>query len=100
MQRPAEGIVIKEAAAAILRFVCGKTFDDYEQDELLRSGVERKFEIIGKALNGDGETDMILHFNTQDAGIACGDTSASLAGEIFSGQMIQGSDAVKTAGCK
>src|SRR5919109_3701766 len=42
---------IKEAAAAMLRFVRGKTFDDYEQDELLRSGVERKFEIIGEALN-------------------------------------------------
>jgi uncharacterized protein with HEPN domain len=42
---------IKEAAAAILRFVRGKTFGDYERDELLRSGVERKFEIIGEALN-------------------------------------------------
>jgi uncharacterized protein with HEPN domain len=42
---------IKEAAAAILRFVRGKTFGDYERDELLPSGVERKFEIIGEALN-------------------------------------------------
>jgi uncharacterized protein with HEPN domain len=42
---------IKEAAAAILRFVRSKTFDDYQRDELLRSGVERKFEIIGEALN-------------------------------------------------
>jgi len=42
---------IKEAGAAILRFVHGKTFADYERDELLRSGVERKFEIIGEALN-------------------------------------------------
>lgn len=42
---------IKEAALAIFRFVRGKTFEDYEQDELLRSGVERKFEIIGEALN-------------------------------------------------
>jgi uncharacterized protein with HEPN domain len=42
---------IKEAAAAILRFVHSKTFADYERDELLRSGVERKFEIIGDALN-------------------------------------------------
>ena len=42
---------IREAASAILRFVRGKTFDDYEQDELLQSGVERKFEIIGEALN-------------------------------------------------
>ena len=42
---------IKEAALAILRFVHGKSFDDYVSDELLRSGVERKFEIIGEALN-------------------------------------------------
>ena len=42
---------IREAARAISRFVSGKTFDDYEQDDLLRSGVERKFEIIGEALN-------------------------------------------------
>jgi uncharacterized protein with HEPN domain len=42
---------IKEAAGAILRFVRGKTFADDERDELLRSGVEPKFEIIGEALN-------------------------------------------------
>lgn len=41
---------IREAAAAISRFLSGKTFNDYQQDELLRSGVERKFEIIGEAL--------------------------------------------------
>ena len=48
----------------------------------------------------DGDTDMILHFNTQATGIQCGDTSASLTGETFSGQMIQGSDSIKTVGCK
>ena len=42
---------IREAASAIFRFVHGKKFEDYKQDELLRSGVERKFEIIGEALN-------------------------------------------------
>jgi uncharacterized protein with HEPN domain len=41
----------REAVRAIFRFVSGKTFDDYERDDLLRSGVERKFEIIGEALN-------------------------------------------------
>ena len=52
-------------------------------------------------VDGDGDTDMILHFNTQDTGIQCGDTSsASLTGETFDGQMIEGSDSVKTAGCK
>ncbi|MBM4066949.1 MAG: DUF86 domain-containing protein [Planctomycetes bacterium] len=42
---------IREAALAIFLFIRGKRFEDYEQDELLRSGVERKFEIIGEALN-------------------------------------------------
>jgi len=45
---------IQEAASAIRRFVHGKIFDDYQNDELLRSGVERKFEIIGEALNRIG----------------------------------------------
>lgn len=51
-------------------------------------------------VDGDGDTDMILHFNTQSTGIVCGGTSASLTGEIFSGQAIQGSDSINTVGCK
>jgi uncharacterized protein with HEPN domain len=42
---------IQDAASAIREFVRGKSFQDYSEDELLRSGVERKFEIIGEALN-------------------------------------------------
>ncbi len=48
----------------------------------------------------DGDTDLVLHFDTPSTGIACGDTSAFLTGETFDGQAIQGSDSVKTAGCK
>jgi hypothetical protein len=51
-------------------------------------------------VDGDGDTDLILHFNTQDTGIQCGDTSASLTGETFSGQAIQGSDSIVTVGCR
>jgi hypothetical protein len=53
-----------------------------------------------KDVDRDGDTDMILHFNTRATRIQSGDTSASLTGETFSGQMIQGSDSVKTVGCK
>ena len=48
----------------------------------------------------DGDTDMILHFNTQGTGIVCGDTSASLTGETSGGEAIEGSDSINTVGCK
>lgn len=51
-------------------------------------------------VDGDGDTDMVLHFKTQETGIACGDTSASLTGKTSSGQAIAGSDSIKTVGCK
>lgn len=51
-------------------------------------------------VDGDGDSDLILHFNTQATGIQCGDTSASLGGKTFGGQVIQGSDSADTVGCK
>jgi hypothetical protein len=51
-------------------------------------------------VDGDGDLDLILHFRTQDTGIQCGQTSASLTGKTFSGQAIQGSDSIVTVGCK
>jgi len=41
---------IREACMAIRGFVKGKSFDEYESDDLFRSGIERKFEITGEAL--------------------------------------------------
>ncbi|MEX2581257.1 MAG: DUF86 domain-containing protein [Verrucomicrobiales bacterium] len=39
------------AAWAIQRFSRGKNFEDYCSNDLLASAIERKFEIIGEALN-------------------------------------------------
>jgi uncharacterized protein with HEPN domain len=39
-----------QAADRIQRFSAGKCLRDYLNDELLRAGVERQFEIIGEAL--------------------------------------------------
>jgi hypothetical protein len=51
-------------------------------------------------VDGDGKPDLVLHFNTRDAGIKCGDISAGLTGETFDGEVIQGSDSIATVGCK
>lgn len=39
------------AARAIRHFAAGRSFDDYCGDDMLSSAIERKFEIIGEALN-------------------------------------------------
>ncbi|NTU64761.1 MAG: DUF86 domain-containing protein [Chloroflexi bacterium] len=40
-----------EACRAIQGFVAGRSFADYERNLMLRSAVERQFEIIGEALS-------------------------------------------------
>ena len=42
---------VDQAIELIVDFTRGKQFEDYVQDALLLSGVERQFEIIGEALN-------------------------------------------------
>lgn len=41
---------IHSSAVAVKEFTYGKGYEDYAADELLRSAVERKFEIMGEAL--------------------------------------------------
>jgi uncharacterized protein with HEPN domain len=53
MQRDAKAYLwdIANAAASIRGFTCGKDLNAYQQDELLRAAVERKFGIVGEALS-------------------------------------------------
>ena len=50
-------------------------------------------------VNRDGFPDMVFHFKTQETGIVCGDTEATLMGETFGGTQFMGMDTVKTVGC-
>lgn len=49
---PALLLDMHTAACAIVSFVSGKSFDDYESDLMLRSAVERQIEIVGEAARG------------------------------------------------
>lgn len=40
----------RDSADAIAEFVTGRTLNDYLADRMLRSAVERQFEIVGEAL--------------------------------------------------
>lgn len=51
-------------------------------------------------VDGDGLTDLVLHFLTQASGIICGDDSVSLTGRTASGQTVEGSDSLRTVGCR
>ena len=41
----------RRAAGRVLEFVAGRSWEDYQRDVMLRSAVERQFQIIGEALN-------------------------------------------------
>ena len=42
---------VQQACELLLAFVSGKSIADYEDDPMLRSAVERQFEIIGEAIS-------------------------------------------------
>jgi hypothetical protein len=50
-------------------------------------------------VDGDGDVDLLLHFETPATGIACGDTSASLTGQTVTSLPIIGSVTIVTVGC-
>ncbi|MEA3277919.1 MAG: HepT-like ribonuclease domain-containing protein [Pseudomonadota bacterium] len=62
----------RASADAIVRFLSGKSFDDYLADEILRSAVERQFEILGEALAQLSKADSKLAARVPNAGNAIG----------------------------
>ena len=57
-----------EAIDAIEAFTRGKSREDFQQDLMLRSAVERQFEIVGEALNRLARYDQSLATQIPDLG--------------------------------
>ena len=66
---------IKHAADLLLSFSRGKTFVEFTADPLLRSAIERQFEIIGEALNQLSKVDPTR--SRRSASIAASSRSAT-----------------------
>ena len=47
----------RRAAARVVEFISDRCWNDYQQDVMLRSAVERQFQIIGEALNRLSQVD-------------------------------------------
>lgn len=58
----------REAAEVIARITAGKTFADLDDDIVLRSAVERQFEIVGEALAQLARLDAALAARIPDLG--------------------------------
>ena len=57
-----------------------------------KTGVARRHE---EDVDGDGDTDLVLHFRLGDTDLTCDSTEGTLTGETFDGQAIEGTDAVR-----
>ncbi len=72
------------AAKRIETFTGGKSFEDYQRDEMLRSAVERQFEIIGEAMTRLLKSDAVI--------AACITDNRKITG--FRNTLIHGYDAI------
>ncbi len=51
-------------------------------------------------VNGDAVPDLLVHFRADLSGIRCADTQVGLTGRTLGGQAVQGSDSIRTVGCR
>jgi len=57
-------------------------------------------DVVVRDIDGDGTVDLVLRFAIDETGIRCGQKSAVLKGRTSGGELVQGSDFIKTIRCK
>ena len=57
-----------------------------------KTGLARRHE---EDVDGDGDTDLVLHFRLGDTDLTCDSTEGMLTGQTFDGTAIEGTDAVQ-----
>lgn len=70
-------------------------FGDAE-DPSARACIEKHHTGHLEDVNGDGQTDLLLHYNVAQTGIDPGDTQACLTGRTYAGVAIEGCDQITT----
>ena len=69
------------------------TFEGASESHVAKkSGEPRRHE---EDVDGDGDTDLLLHFQKSDTGLTCESIEGTLEGETFDGQAVIGSDEVR-----
>ena len=99
-----DSINVRSNGVIQLTILGSSTFDAATVDPLSvtfgRNGAQPVQQAKVHDADEDGLPDLALHFRTRETGITCGDTSASLTGDTFDGQAIEGSVSFRTLGCK
>jgi hypothetical protein len=97
-------INLKNTGAITVAILSSPTFDATTVDPLsVKFGPGEALALHGKGslvdVNGDGLSDLVLHFKTQETGIKCGQIFAYLTAKTNSGQAVAGFDLIQTIGC-
>jgi hypothetical protein len=81
-----------DATAIDPHTVCfGEEDDPSERDCTEKHGIGHIEDV-----NGDGQSDLVLHYEVSQTGIDPGDSTACLSGETFAGVDVEGCDAIRT----